>query len=101
MHGMSSVIHSMSRAVHGMGGYKQKHISRNTWRVFRNAKMTSFEPAIRQILSPDLYQAAFTELNRRERELPEPSRPVAVHLDFRLGNLDDGGEDGAEVLALV
>jgi len=57
------------------------------WRVFRNAKMTSFEPAIRQALSPDLYQAAFTELNRRERELPEPSRPVAVHLDFRLGNL--------------
>ena len=62
------------------------------WRVFRNAKMTSFEPAIRQALSPDLYQAAFTELNRRERELPEPSRPVAVHLDFRLGNLLADGE---------
>ncbi len=62
------------------------------WRVFRNAKMTSFEPAIRQALSPDLYQAAFTELKRRERELPEPSRPVVVHLDFRLGNLLADGE---------
>ncbi|WP_215115717.1 phosphotransferase family protein [Exiguobacterium sp. s80] len=62
------------------------------WRVFRNAKMTSFEPAIQQVLPPALYQAAFTELKRRERELPEPSRPVAVHLDFRLGNLlADGG----------
>ena len=62
------------------------------WRVFRNAKMTSFEPAIRQALPPDLYQAAFAELKRRERELPEPSRPVAVHLDFRLGNLLAAGE---------
>lgn len=62
------------------------------WRVFRNAKMTSFEPAIQQVLSPALYQAAFAELKRRERELPEPTRPVAVHLDFRLGNLlADGG----------
>lgn len=62
------------------------------WRVFRNAKMTSFESAIQQVLPPALYQAAFTELKRRERELPEPSRPVAVHLDFRLGNLLADGE---------
>lgn len=62
------------------------------WRVFRNAKMTSFEPAIRQALSPALYHAAFAELKQREHELPEPSRPVAVHLDFRLGNLLAAGE---------
>ncbi len=62
------------------------------WRIFRNAKMTSFDSAIRQVLSPALYQAAFAELKRREHELPEPSRPVAVHLDFRLGNLLADGE---------
>ena len=77
------------------GDFEEKGFTAFTsqdWRVFRNAKMTSFEPAIQQVLSPALYQDAFTELKRRERELPEPSRPVAVHLDFRLGNLlADGG----------
>ncbi|MDI3234904.1 aminoglycoside phosphotransferase family protein [Exiguobacterium antarcticum] len=62
------------------------------WHVFRNAKLTSFQPAIQHVLSPALYHAAFTELERRERELPTPSDSVAIHLDFRLGNLLADGE---------
>ncbi|VWX38404.1 phosphotransferase enzyme family protein [Exiguobacterium oxidotolerans] len=90
---LHATLHTCTREAYG--DFEENGFTAFTsqdWRVFRNAKMTSFEPAIRQVLSPALYQAAFTELKRRERELPEPSRPVAVHLDFRLGNLlADGG----------
>ncbi|WP_294739625.1 aminoglycoside phosphotransferase family protein [uncultured Exiguobacterium sp.] len=57
------------------------------WRRFRNEKLDGFMPFITTELDPVFLENIQTELVRREQSLPEPSRPVAIHCDFRLANL--------------
>jgi len=57
------------------------------WRRFRNEKLDGFMPFITTELDPVFLENIQTELVRREQSLPEPSRPVATHCDFRLANL--------------
>lgn len=68
------------------------------WRYFRNEKLDGFMPFITSELDPSFLENIQTELVRREQSLPEPSRPVATHCDFRLANLLTVGDEVTGVI---
>lgn len=68
------------------------------WRYFRNEKLDGFMPFITSELNPSFLENIQTELLRREQSLPEPSRPVATHCDFRLANLLTVGDEVTGVI---
>ena len=68
------------------------------WRRFRNEKLDGFMPFITTELDPVFLENIQTELVRREQSLPEPSRPVATHCDFRLANLLTVGDQVTGVI---
>ncbi|WP_214856327.1 MULTISPECIES: phosphotransferase family protein [unclassified Exiguobacterium] len=68
------------------------------WRRFRNEKLDGFMPFITSELDPVFLENIQTELVRREQSLPEPSRPVATHCDFRLANLLTVGDQVTGVI---
>ncbi|WP_373952858.1 aminoglycoside phosphotransferase family protein [Exiguobacterium acetylicum] len=68
------------------------------WRRFRNEKLEGFMPFITSELAPVFLENIQTELVRREQSLPEPSRPVATHCDFRLANLLTVGDQVTGVI---
>ena len=68
------------------------------WRYVRNEKLDGFLPFIRSELDPIFLVNIQNELVRREQLLPEPSRPVATHCDFRLANLLTVGDQVTGVI---
>ncbi|AOS99318.1 MULTISPECIES: phosphotransferase family protein [Exiguobacterium] len=68
------------------------------WRYFRNEKLDGFMPFITSELDPGFLENIQIELVRREQLLPEPSRPVATHCDFRLANLLTVGDQVTGVI---
>lgn len=83
-----ATLHTCTGEVYGEyteGGFYAYPVQ--DWRRFRNEKLDGFMPFITSELDPVFLENIQTELVRREQSLPEPSRPVATHCDFRLANL--------------
>lgn len=79
-------IHAVSMLKYGTFSEKGfQSLDNNDWSAFVRKKFLEFEPYVKEVLSPELYEKSIVHFEKRFNALPEPENPSIIHMDFRPG----------------